>query len=348
MTWSSGSSRQGPLYRNSHRAYPHRRPAFRCATPLSRAWRGSASSSKLRSSAARVSRSTTPLNSGDRFFYGHLELAGGPGLAHSLPPTMTSTWCVPHLKSATWSASTDVNSGLVTLGNELTSECVTVPRDGPDVCPVCRGQRDDSARLCESCELCETQLSYVHPVVPISLYAKPSPMRDRLRHYKDSDDAAERGRLGREVAALIERFFVEHSDHLEGRVGLWDAVCVVPSTEREPPHPLERALVDHTARACGGFETLLCRGPGEIAHRKPNRRAFEPVGRVAGRRVLLLDDVLTTGARCQSAASALTAAGADVVLIVVVARRINPDWRPEAAPWWTRQLDIPFSWSTRP
>ena len=241
-----------------------------------------------------------------------------------------------------------MNSELVTLGDELASECVTVPRDGPDVCPVCRGQRDDTARLCESCTLCEAQLSYLHPVMPMSLYAKPSPMRDRLRHYKDSDNTAERERLGREVAALVERFFVAHSDYLESRFGVWDAACIVPSTEREPPHPLERALVHHSARACGRLETLLRRGSAEIAHRRPNRHAFEPVGRVAGRRVLLLDDVLTTGARCQSAATALTAAGADVVLIVVVARRVNPDWRPEGAPWWTRQLDTPFSWSNRP
>jgi len=241
-----------------------------------------------------------------------------------------------------------MNSGLVALGDELTHECVTVPQDGPDVCPVCRGQRDDTMRICESCALCESQLSNLHPVVPISLYAKPSPMRDRVRYYKDSDDLAERWRLGREVAALVERFFVEHRDYLEGRFDRWDAACIVPSAEREAPHPLERALIDHTAGACGRLETLLRRGTGEIGHRRANHQAFEPVGRVQGRRVLLLDDVLTTGARCQSAARALTTAGADVVLIVVVARRINPDWRPEAGPWWKRQIETPFSWSTRP
>ncbi len=247
-----------------------------------------------------------------------------------------------------WLASTDVNSELVALGNKLGSECVTVPQNGPDVCPICRGQRDGTVRLCESCTLCESQLSKLHPVTPISLYAKPSPMRDRLRYYKDGDDPAERRRLGQEVAALVERFFFEHRDYLEGRFGRWDAVCVVPSSEREPPHPLAQALANSTAGACGGVEMLLRRGTGEIAHRRANRRAFEPVGRVKGRRVLLLDDVLTTGARCQSAASALTVSGADVVLIVVVARRINPDWQPEAGPWWNRQVDTPFSWSTRP
>ena len=91
---------------------------------------------------------------------------------------------------------------------------------------------------------------------------------------------------------------------------------------------------------------MLRRGPGETARRKPDRHAFEPTTEVAGRRVLLLDDVFTTGARSQSAAYALEEAGAAVSAIVVVARRINPDWRPEVAEWWKCQLAIPYSWST--
>ena len=241
-----------------------------------------------------------------------------------------------------------MNAELVALGDELAPECVAVPQQGSDVCPICRGQRDDTARLCESCARCENQLSSLRRVMPMTLYAKPSAMRDRLRFYKDSEDASERRRLGREIAALVERFFYEHSDYLARRYGQWNAVCVVPSTTREPPHPLQWALARNTVSTCGPVEALLRRGPGETTHRKANPRAFEPVTEVAGRRVLLLDDVFTTGARSQSAAYALKTAGADVLLIVVIARRINPDWRPEAAEWWARQLDVPFSWSTRP
>ena len=189
-------------------------------------------------------------------------------------------------------------------------------------------------------------LGSLRPVVPMSLYAKPSTMRDRLQGYKDSDDASTRRRLSRDVAALIERFFIQHSASLTHRLGSWDAVCIVPSTYREPPHPLARALSDHNAGSLGPLEQLLRRGSGELAHRKPDRRAFEPATGVAGRRVLLLDDVFTTGVRSQSAAFALREAGAEVPAIVVVARRINPDWRPEVAEWWNHQLAIPFSWST--
>ncbi len=239
-----------------------------------------------------------------------------------------------------------MNQALASLGDSLASDCVTVPMQGPDVCPICRGHRDETEGLCDSCTVCHQILGSLRPVVPISLYAKPSTMRDRLRHYKDSDDASTRRRLSREVAALIERFFTQHSASLAHRLGSWDAVCIVPSTDREPPHPLARALSDHNVACLGPLEHLLRRGPGGVAHRRPDRRAFEPTTAVAGRRVLLLDDVFTTGARSQSAALALNEAGADVPAIVVVARRINPDWRPEVAEWWNHQLAIPFSWST--
>ena len=239
-----------------------------------------------------------------------------------------------------------MNQALASLGDSLASDCVSVPMLGPDVCPICRGHRDATQGLCDSCTVCHRNLGSLRPVVPMSLYAKPSTMRDRLRGYKDNDDASTRRRLSRDVAALVERFFIQHRAALAHRFGSWDAVCIVPSTDREPPHPLVQALADHGAGSLGPLEQLLRRGPGEVAHRKAHRLAFEPTAEVAGRRVLLLDDVFTTGARSQSAAYALAEAGAAVSAIVVIARRINPDWRPEVAEWWNRQLAVPFSWST--
>jgi hypoxanthine phosphoribosyltransferase len=49
---------------------------------------------------------------------------------------------------------------------------------------------------------------------------------------------------------------------------------------------------------------------------------------IEGKRVLLLDDVYTSGASIQSAASTLALAGARVIAGVVVARFINPDFAP--------------------
>jgi len=49
-------------------------------------------------------------------------------------------------------------------------------------------------------------------------------------------------------------------------------------------------------------------------------RAFAASGPVAGRRVLVVDDVLTTGATAQEAAATLSGAGAEAVAVATVAR----------------------------
>jgi orotate phosphoribosyltransferase len=65
-------------------------------------------------------------------------------------------------------------------------------------------------------------------------------------------------------------------------------------------------------------------------------------------RVLLLDDVYTTGARAQSAAFALRAAGAVVPAVLVIGRRVNPEWRDEVDVIWQRQTAIPFRFEDPP
>ncbi|HNO43000.1 MAG TPA: phosphoribosyltransferase family protein, partial [Ottowia sp.] len=47
-------------------------------------------------------------------------------------------------------------------------------------------------------------------------------------------------------------------------------------------------------------------------------------GRLRGRRVLLVDDVMTTGASVREAAATLRAAGADPVGVLVLARTDEP------------------------
>lgn len=230
----------------------------------------------------------------------------------------------------------------------LASELVVVPADATDVCPMCRSWRERTYELCNNCEQAFNDLSApCRLVVPISLYAKPSPLRDRLTYYKDPEEPAH-ARYPSEVAAIVERFFYEHGERLRKRTGGWDGICIVPSESRRPPHPLGEALHGISARYVEVPKVLLIRGPGLLGHRVLSDDAFLPAEDVRDRRLLVLDDVYTTGARAQGAASALALAGAEVVAVVVVGRRVNPSWRPGVQALWDRQAALNYDFKALP
>ena len=78
-------------------------------------------------------------------------------------------------------------------------------------------------------------------------------------------------------------------------------------------------------------------------HLAASDHGFTVMSRVRGRRVLLVDDTLTTGAEVQSAASALQAAGATIPAAVVLGRYINPDFNQAASDLWERAHGRPFA-----
>jgi hypothetical protein len=220
-----------------------------------------------------------------------------------------------------------------------------VPATGPGVCPVCRSGPGPGRDVCRSCADVMRQVSYpTRHVVPISLYTLDSQLWDVLRYYKDGSGPGAQV-FALQVAAIIARFTARHLRCVAGPLGGDPAVVtIVPSTRAEPRpgrHPLESAIARVGALA-PRYAPLLARGPAESDHNLADDDAFAVVRRLRDERVLIVDDTMTTGARLQSAASALRLGGASAVAAVVVGRVIDPDWNEDCRRIWSRARATPF------
>lgn len=206
-----------------------------------------------------------------------------------------------------------------------------------------------SALECENCAEVRDALGVEPlPIATLSLYRKPSPLRDILTRYKgrDGEDDPYDPDCFTTVRAVMGRFFLERGDEFEAQLGGLDGIVVVPSTDRTPPHPLERVINDLDPRP--PLLGLLERGDGDMAFRKPDKDGFRIRQQHPPARLLLVDDVYTTGSRLNSAAVALRAAGHTVAGAFVLARRINPEYTPEAARLWDATTSTPYDWSSSP
>jgi predicted amidophosphoribosyltransferase len=189
----------------------------------------------------------------------------------------------------------------------------------------------------------------VRTIVPISLvHTSESQLYASLRDYK-SESPYISNRVRAEhvllLAATLQRFLRIHRSHIEQAGGAaWDAIQVVPSTrQRHGDHPLED-VVRRTIFRDEVVQLLTPTGE-EVGHNQPNRAAFAASAQAAGRRVLLVDDTFTTGARVQSAASALSSAGATVVAAVPIGRVIDTD-HPTKEAFWRERRSQTFDFDT--
>jgi hypothetical protein len=82
---------------------------------------------------------------------------------------------------------------------------------------------------------------------------------------------------------------------------------------------------------------ILAKGPEPVGHLRADSHGFRVVAPIAGRRVLVLDDTYTSGARAQSAAASLVAAGAEVMAIVPIGRLIHPEHNRSTGALWAQQ-----------
>lgn len=232
------------------------------------------------------------------------------------------------------------------IAEPLAAISTAVPYRGDGVCSWCHGHPNGDFTLCYSCALTRAQVS--HPcelVVPVSLYAIPSQLHFVLRHYKSGIYPGRQSVLALRTASMVCHFLRRHHGCIASAAGTdWERLTVVPSTSSEGEHPLATAL----RRVPSVFETyepLLVRGDAPIGHNQADDDGYRALRRLDGDRVLLVDDTFTSGARAQSAASALRLAGARVVAIVPIGRVVNPKWGDNQA-WWDDQHDVVFTFST--
>lgn len=175
--------------------------------------------------------------------------------------------------------------------------------------------------MCTSCR--DVAVALQRPPVPVSAVALVDPRSASyraLRQYKSGEPGV--AALQSQWLSGLLRQFVERHLHCVAPEGV-DATVIVPSSRggRPMPHPFESIV-----RAARSFPELLDAlepGAGVIAHRRPASDGYRVRRDVAGRRVLLVDDVYTTGAHLQSAVTVLEEAGARCVQPLVVGRFVR-------------------------
>ena len=240
-------------------------------------------------------------------------------------------------------------SALTELTDPYLDQYTPVPPVGPGVCDVCHGAPRTGYTRCRSCWEVMRQVSRpVSRVVPISLYETTDQLWTVLRGYKDGRTAGQRTRFTLQVAATLGRFLAGHQRCVAGPgEPPWDLLGTVPSTGgRRGLHPLRNAIRLLSAPLGDREAELLAPGPVRVDHNHADDRGFVVRAEVRGRRVLLVDDTFTSGARVQSAASALQLAGAEVVAVVVVGRVIKPAYNQETQRLWEQARGRRFTFDT--
>ena len=229
------------------------------------------------------------------------------------------------------------------IATSLASICTVVPPAASGLCEWCHRPSGEGWARCYSCNQVARQLSAPSElVVPISLTELQGQLHYQLREYKSGNPEMQRDFMPR-TAAILGYFLHQHSDCIaEAAGGGWDLVTSVPSsTDRPGDHPLVRTIKMLTTLR-DEYEPLLRRGEQPTGHNLASDEGFVPTRELDGERVLLIDDTFTSGARAQSAASALNIAGASVAAIVPIGRVISPEFNEETAEYWKRQTALEF------
>ncbi len=255
----------------------------------------------------------------------------GGGLFHAVSDSCTQA-----------GESAEARGALLAIVGELLSptRCASCERPGELVCGEClrKMTRIDPAHACPLCgapfgELvcteCRGEATAVDRCLAAAVFEGP-PARI-VRAYKDGGErrlAVEIARLMVGAARDAERLA---PDRYAGLLSDADALVFVPVTAeayRRRGFDHMEAVAREASRACGApvVDALLKHGSAdqrEFSREErlaSSRDVYEVVEDVRGARLLLLDDVITTGATVGAAAAALKRAGARRVDALAFAR----------------------------
>lgn len=219
------------------------------------------------------------------------------------------------------------------------------PRPGPDVCGTCF----NFTRGYERCYACAHVEQWLRAVAPISYSVGREQLHHALARYKRLSGEVAR-QLAVQLAAVLWRYLAEHERCAAAAVAAdaFELVTTVPSSDRgrDELHPLRWIVGEVVVPTRGRHERLLRRSSAALGAHEFSREKYEPVRELRGEPVLLIDDTWTTGANAQSAAAALSAAGAGPVAAVVIGRHLNREWHENDRR--LRGLTRPFDWTRCP
>jgi predicted amidophosphoribosyltransferase len=145
------------------------------------------------------------------------------------------------------------------------------------------------------------------------------------------------------LAALGHLYVQTHADAIAELLGgTPTAIAAVPSTRgwQSTQQPLYRAL-DRSSVLRTKLRVLQKHDGSAVGRREYKPGAFPVGASLRGERVILVEDLWVTGAKALSAAGALMAAGASVVLLVI-GREVNSTYTDDDQPY-RAAMKAPFS-----